>query len=360
MSQRIFFIAPYPFEEAPSQRFRFEQYFDFLRAEGFEIEEHPFYDEKTWRTLYSDGKTLKKAWGLLKSIARRKILLFKLHRADHIFIHREVAHIGPPVFEWIIAKILRRRYIYDFDDAIWLPNYSESNARFHRLKAYWKIKYCIKWAHHITAGNEYLANYAKQFNSNITIIPTTIDTVEHHNTLCDHSIEPVTIGWTGTHTTMRYLEPILPVLQDLEKKHSFKFRVISNEKPEFQLNSLEFIQWKKESEIEDLSKIQIGLMPLENDIWSEGKCGFKGLQYMALGMATIMSPVGVNKQIICENENGFLAEDVSEWKEKLTQLLEDQSLRISLGKNGRKTVEKDYSVEGNKNKYLQIFKSEKF
>lgn len=355
MPKKIFFIAPYPFGEAPSQRFRFEQYFEYLRSNGYEIEEHPFYDEKTWKTLYSEGNTIKKAWGILKSITRRKLLLFKLRRADHIFIHREVAHIGPPVFEWIIAKILRRKYTYDFDDAIWLPNYSETNARFHRLKAYWKVKYCMKWAYQITAGNEYLANYAKQFNSNVLIIPTTIDTEGYHTNQCDHTIEPVTIGWTGTHTTMRYLEPLIPVLQELEKDYDFKFRVISNEKPEFNLKSLEFVPWKKETEIEDLSKIQIGLMPLENDIWSEGKCGFKGLQYMSLGMATIMSPVGVNRQIITPGENGFFADNADEWREKIICLLEDKNLRISLGSNGRKTVEFNYSVKANKEKYKRLF-----
>ncbi len=355
--KKIFFIAPYPFGKAPSQRFRFEQYFDYLRSNDFTIEEHPFYDEKTWKTLYSKGNTINKAWGVIKSIAKRKALLFQLHRADYIFIHREVAHIGPPIFEWFISKILRRKYIYDFDDAIWLPNYSETNARFHRLKAYWKVKYCVKWAHHITAGNTYLADYARQFNPNVTILPTTIDTVHHHNILCDHTIEPVTIGWTGTHTTMHYLEPILPVLSELEEKYSFKFRVISNEKPSFELRSLEYIPWEKETEIADLSKIQIGLMPLENDIWSEGKCGFKGLQYMSLGIATIMSPVGVNKQIIRNNENGFLADDPSEWREKMICLLENKDTRIKLGLNGMKTVEKLYSVEGNKEKYLRLFEN---
>ena len=355
MAKRIFFIAPYPFEAAPSQRFRFEQYFAFLREQGFEIEEHPFYDEKTWKTLYSQGNIVKKAWGLIRCFARRKLLLFKLHKADHIFIHREVAHVGPPIFEWIIAKVLRRKYTYDFDDAIWLPNYSESNARFHRLKSYWKVNYCMKWAHQITAGNEYLANYAGKFNEHVQVIPTTIDTNGYHNILCEHDQEPLTIGWTGTHTTMRYLNPLLPILRKLEKEFQFRFRIISNHAPDFELKSLEFIQWNKDTEIEDLSRIQIGLMPLEEDIWSEGKCGFKGLQYMSLGMATILSPVGVNKKIVQDGENGFLAATAEEWENKLVQLIQSNELRKSLGEKGQKTIEAHYSVEANKHKYLNLF-----
>lgn len=356
MSKRIFFIVPYPKSEAPSQRFRFEQYFPFLEENGYTTEVHPFYDYKTWQTLYQEGKTFQKAIGVIISFLRRFGLLFKLRKADYIFIHREVAHVGPPIFEWIIAKILSRKYIYDFDDAIWLPNYSDTNAGFHRLKAYWKVNYCMKWAYRISAGNEYLASYARQFNVHVSIIPTTIDTEFHHTISCDHDAPKPVIGWTGTHTTMRYLDELVPVLKELEQTHDFTFLVISNEKPDYDLSSLEFIKWKKETEIEDLARMNIGVMPLQHDIWSEGKCGFKGLQYMALEIASIMSPVGVNTSIVQDGVNGFLAETPEEWKEKLTLLLENKELRVKLGKAGKLTVEERYSVNANKVNYLKLFK----
>ncbi|MES2799071.1 MAG: glycosyltransferase family 4 protein [Bacteroidota bacterium] len=351
----IFFIAPYPFKEAPSQRFRFEQYFQFLEEEGFVIEEHPFYDLKTWKTLYTQGNFAKKAGGLIKSFFKRFTLLFKIRKADYIFIHREMAHVGPPIFEWILAKLLRRKYIYDFDDAIWLPNYSEANKKFHFMKAYWKVKYCMKWAHQISAGNQFLADFAKKYNKNVVIIPTTIDTVNHHNLTVDHKHLPVTIGWTGTHTTLHYLNDLIPILQKLEKEFEFEFLVISNHAPQFELKSLRFVKWKLETEIEDLSKVEIGLMPLKNDIWSEGKCGFKGLQYLALGMATILSPVGVNKSIVLDGENGFLAETSEDWEEKLRALLTNPELRSKMGTKGKQTVENQYSVNANKAKYLSLF-----
>jgi glycosyltransferase involved in cell wall biosynthesis len=354
MSKRIFFIVPYPKHEAPSQRFRFEQYIPFLEENGYSIEIHPFYNYTTWQTLYSEGNILKKGLGVISSFLRRFGLLFKLRKADYLFIHREVAHVGPPIFEWIIAKVLNRRYIYDFDDAIWLPNYSETNARYHRLKAYWKVNYCMKWAYRISAGNEYLASYAKQYNGHVTIIPTTIDT-SYHSITCDHDqVKPV-IGWTGTHTTMRYLDEIIPILKELEQHYDFTFLVISNEKPNYDLRSLEFVKWNKETEIEDLSRITIGVMPLQHDIWSEGKCGFKGLQYMALEIASIMSPVGVNTSIIHDGINGFLAGSPEEWKEKMEMLLKDKELRKKLGKAGKRTIDERYSIEANQDKYLKLF-----
>jgi glycosyltransferase involved in cell wall biosynthesis len=355
MSGTIYFIVPYPFGEAPSQRFRFEQYIPDLEAQGYRIEVHPFYDYKTWRTLYTQGNAAKKAWGLVRSFGKRLVLLFKLRKADYLFIHREMAHVGPPLLEWLVAKVFRRKYIYDFDDAIWLPNYSETNARFHRLKAYWKVKYCIKWAAKVTAGNEYLASYARQFNPNVQIIPTTIDTENHHNVRTDHRREKPIIGWTGTHTTSQYLEDIIPVLKKLEEKYDFIFRVISNEDPKFDVKSFEFVKWTKETEISDLQQFTIGIMPLRHDIWSEGKCGFKGLQYMSLGIVAVMSPVGVNTSIVHDGVNGFLAETPQEWEERLAHLLTDAALRAEIGEAGRITIENQYSVNAHRKQYFALF-----
>lgn len=355
MKKKIHIIAPYPFGQAPSQRFRFEQYIEHFKTNGFETTFHPFLSNNTWQTLYKDGHVSKKALGILGSFFKRILLLFKLINAKHIFIHREATHLGPPFFEWILAKVMRKKYIYDFDDATWLPNYSASNARYHRLKAYWKVKYCIKWADQVTAGNAYLVEYAEQFNSKVTITPSTIDTENHHNKTIVYSKERIAIGWTGTHTTMHYLEFIIPILKRLEMKFDFDFIVISNQKPTWDLKSLHFIKWKKETEIEDLLKIGIGIMPLIEDQWSVGKCGFKALQYMALGIPTVLSPVGVNTTIVAHNKNGLLAKTAEEWEDSLIQLLDSAHLRKKLGQQGQETVHNEYAVKSNLQKYLSLF-----
>jgi len=355
LSKRILILAPYPFNEAPSQRFRFEQYLSYFNQVGISFDFRPFLSQQTWKTLYESRKTTQKIWGVFISFVKRWSLMFTLRKYDFVFIHREAAHIGPPVFEWIIAKVWRKKIIYDFDDAIWLANYSESNAKFHRLKAYWKVNYCMKWAYKVSAGNDYLAKYASQFNKNVEIIPTTIDTINLHNINTDYDQERVVIGWTGTHTTMHYLDFLVPVIKELEKTYTFDFLIISNEAPTYHLNSLKFLKWKKETEIQDLSKISIGVMPLENDIWAEGKCGFKGLQYMALGIPALMSPIGVNNQIIEHAQNGYLLKTAEEWKEHLALLLQDKTLRMQIGKSGKQTIDERYSVLSNQEKYLALF-----
>ena len=355
MAKKIYILAPYPKGEAPSQRFRFEQYLGHLVAEGCSIEYCPFLSEKTWGILYHKGQTLRKIAGILSGFYRRFVLLFRLVNADKIFIHREASMIGPPVFEWIVAKVLRKRYIFDFDDAIWLPNYSDSNARFNRLKAYWKIKWIIKWAGKVSAGNDFLKDYALNYNSNVSIIPTTIDLQNVHNQHTDYEKSEIIIGWTGTHTTMNYLEPLIPVLKELEKEHAFTFTVIANEPPDFDLPSLHFVKWSKETEIHDLAQFSIGVMPLQDNTWAEGKCGFKGLQYMALGIPAILSPVGVNNTIIENGVNGFLSSSSEEWKNQLSKLIISAELRQKIGMQGRKTVEQRYSVDSNWKNYKKIF-----
>ena len=354
-NKSIIFIVPYPHDQAPSQRFRFEQYIPILKNEGYQIHFSPFLDTKTWSALYKEGSILRKIYGIIRSFFRRLKTILFIYKYDYVFIHREASHIGPPFFEFVIAKIFRKPYIYDFDDAIWLPNYSESNARVHRLKAYWKVKYCIKWAGQVTVGNDYLAHYAKAFNSNVMVIPTTIDTVNYHNVNTDYD-QRIVIGWTGTHTTMRFLDFIVPIIKKLEARFDFEFRVISNQKPEYNLTSLNFVQWKRDTEIDDLNQISIGIMPLEQDIWSEGKCGFKCLQYMALGIPSVVSPVGVNNNIVNNDQNGFLAETPEEWEQALEKLIQSEEERKRVGLNGKETIKKEYSVLAYSQVFLNLFK----
>lgn len=351
----IIFVVPYPHGEAPSQRFRFEQYIPLLEQNGYQIHFAPFLDKMTWSKLYKEGSFLKKITGIIRSFVRRLITILTIYKYNFVFIHREASHIGPPIFEFIIAKIFRKKYIYDFDDAIWLPNYSESNAKVHRLKAYWKVKYCIKWAGQITVGNTYLSDYAKKINDNVTIIPTTIDTLHYHNINTDYD-QQIVIGWTGTHSTMRFLDFLVPIIRKLEVRYDFEFRVISNKEPDYDLRSLNFMHWKRETEISDLNQISIGVMPLEHDIWSEGKCGFKCLQYMSLGIPAVVSPVGVNKEIVNHNVNGLLVECEQQWEDTLEKLIQDKSERVRIGAAGKDTVKREYSVLAYSQEYLNLFK----
>jgi glycosyltransferase involved in cell wall biosynthesis len=358
MSAKVLFLVPYPLSEAPSQRFRFEQYFTILQQHGFIFHVQSFLTKNNWRIFYSRSNAIAKAIALMGGFLKRIIALFHALSYDFIFIHREAAPVGPPVFEFILSKILRRKIIYDFDDAIWLTDKVNEGLLEKAIRCRGKIKWICKWSYKVSCGNEYLRNFAAHYNQNTFLIPTTIDTEYGHNfSLKKKSgkAEKIVIGWTGSHSTLKYLKLLEKDFQELEKKYSnLELHVIADKKPDLHLSSIHFKPWSQETEASDLALFDIGIMPLPDDEWAKGKCGFKALQYMSMEVATVASPVGVNTTIIKHGVNGLLAKD-NEWIEMLTKLIEDETLRINLAKEGRKTVDHFYSVNSVKESFLKLF-----
>ena len=203
---RVLFLTPYPFDTAPSQRFRHEQYFGALARAGVEYGIRTFLDEETNDILYKKGMMAKKALGVSKGFLRRFKHLYEARSYDCVFVHRELAPIGPPIFEWILAKLLRKKIVYDFDDAIWLPNTSEHNQIAAKLKWHKKVASICKWAHKVSCGNDYLCDYAREHSQDVVLNPSTIDVDDHHNRIKNQATEKVVIGWTGTHSTIGYLD----------------------------------------------------------------------------------------------------------------------------------------------------------
>jgi hypothetical protein len=180
---------------------------------------------------------------------------------DKIFIHREIMPLGPPLFEWIISRILKKDIIYDFDDAIWIENTTSENKLARSLKWHSKTENICKWSKTVSIGNHFLGEYAGKFNDKININPTTIDTQNLHIPIDRNNSIPI-IGWTGTHSTGKYLSQIMDVLQELALQFEFRFLYISNKEPDVEIPNLKFIKWSKESEIAELNRIDIGIMPL--------------------------------------------------------------------------------------------------
>lgn len=328
----------------------------FLEEEGIEYKISSFWDRKAWSVLYKKGAVIGKTLATLRGLMRRYLLLFTALKYDRIFIHRELYPVGPQFIEWVLAKVYRKKIIYDFDDAVWLPNYAANNAKFAFLKSYGHVVKLCKYAYKVSVGNDYLGEYAGKFNNNVVVNPTTIDTVNYHNQVKNQDSKEFVIGWTGTHSTLRYLTEMVPVFQRLENEYDFKLIIISDQDPEFDLKSLEFVKWNKETEIEDLLRFNIGLMPLSMDKWANGKCGFKALQYMSLGVPAIVSPIGVNTKIVDHGVNGFICDTVEEWEQTLRKCLSDKNFVKEVAVNSRKKIEGYYSVESNKQNFINLFK----
>ena len=355
MQTKVLFIVPYPLHRAPSQRFRVELYGDILREANIFYRIVSFMDDNTWQLIYKEGSFLKKFFGLLKSYLQRFKTILKAKDYDYIFIHREAAPVGPPVFEWICAKILRKKIIYDFDDAIWISNTSKENKIASWFKAFWKMKYNCKWAYKVSAGNEFLYNYARRYNDNVLLVPTCVNVQNGHHKIKVHRDKKSVVGWTGSHSTLFYLDEIIPVIRSLQDQFDFTFLVIADRKPAIDLKDWEFIKWNEATEQDDLLNMDIGIMPLKRDAWSEGKCGFKLIQYLACGIPAIADPIGVNKNIIEDGVNGYLCNTKEEWKEKLVVLIKDYQLRKEMGLMGREKIVNEYSIQSQAEKFLSLF-----
>lgn len=356
---KVLFLIPYPKKESPSQRFRFEQYFKKLEEQGYQYRVQTFLNTRNWQIFFKPGKILHKAAALIQGFAKRTGVLFIVFAYDYVFIHREATPIGPPVFEWLISKVFRKKIIYDFDDAIWLTDRKNDRWWFNLAKWRNKVSAICTWSYKVSCGNHYLCAYAENYNKHVVYNPTTIDTRELHNPDLyekNNYHEHITIGWTGSHSTLKYLRELEPVLKTITEKYpSVGIMIIADAPPMLTLQSVTFKPWSLQTEISDLMQADIGIMPLPDDLWAKGKCGFKALQYMALGIPAVVSAVGVNTEIVDDGKNGFCCLSEKEWITKLEMLIQDAALRKKMGHEGRVKVQKHYSVDSNAANFLALF-----
>jgi glycosyltransferase involved in cell wall biosynthesis len=340
---------------SPGQRYRIEQWEPILNKLGVEITYAPFDSVELNQTLHSPGANFRKLSLLAESFGRRFRLMKSLKNYDLVYVFREATLFGPAFFERLIHQS-GLPFVFDFDDAIFESYKSPSNGYLSYLKFAAKTKRICRMASHVIVGNPYLAEYAEKFNDHVTIVPSTIDTDKYTATPRPDSHIPV-IGWTGSFSTVQHLNTLRSVLGKLARQRPFRLRIIGTTTYELEGVDVEVVPWRSSSEVEDLRPIDVGIMPLPDDEWTRGKCGMKALQFMALGLPVVCSPVGVNTDIIQDGVNGFLAKSDDEWIQKLDQLLASSELRQRLGAAARVTVESGYSSHVHAPRVFEVFQS---
>lgn len=355
---RILFIAAHRPDRSPSQRFRFEQYFAFLKSQGYDCKLKYIISSNSDSIFYHPTSLLRKGLVFITCALRRLWHVMISGGYDVIFIQREAFMTGSIFFEKQFKKS-GAKLIFDFDDAIWKHDVSESNRKFGWLKRPEKTGDIIAMSELVIAGNNYLANYARQFNKNVKIIPTTIDTEKYTLMVNKNNHENICIGWSGSITTIRHFANAIPALTIIKQKYGnrISFKVIGADNYSYPELGIIGEPWQSDTEVSELQKIDIGIMPLPNDEWSKGKCALKGLQYMALAIPTVMSPVGMNSEIIAHGENGYLANTTDEWVRCLSMLIENNDLRTALGARARALVVQNFSVQSQQQQYLQAIQS---
>lgn len=352
-SDRIKVLALLPFsEEGASVRFRVSQFVPALAAAGFDLELQPLFDTSLFRLLYRPGRLVQKAAALL-SRTRDRVSALGAHY-DMALIHREAYPIGPPLIERWLSK--RVPIVYDFDDAVFLPNTSDANKTVGFLKRPAKVAEVIRRSTEVIAGNPYLASYARRHSPHVNLIPTCVDTTQWVPSSRPPRTGPPVIGWIGTPTTTQYLLGLQDVFSALAKEHAFILRVSGSNVPVAMRGvTIENEPWSLDREIELFNTCDIGVYPLPNDEWTLGKCGFKAIQFMACAVPVVASPVGVNTDIIEHGVSGLLANSDAEWRQHLRTLISDVEARRRIGHAGRARIEASYSLRAHAPAVVAVF-----
>lgn len=327
-----------------SSRLRSLQYLTALADVGIEVTVCSLFDDEYLKELYAEGRRSKVRSLIL--YLRRFLALITVFRHDVVWIEKEIFPYFPAVFERLLA-LLGVRYIVDYDDAIF-HNYDLSGSGLIRKLLGRKIDTVMAQATCVVAGNQYLAERARESGAKrVEIIPTVVDHTRYFQAARTGDGQLV-IGWIGSPSTQRYVVDIQDALRSVCDKTGARLMLVgATDAVVDQLSGIpvEILPWGEESEAENIAQMDVGIMPLVDGPWEKGKCGYKLIQYMASGVPVVASPVSVNVEIVDGYGCGRLAESKHEWTESLLELLSDYEVRKAFGLAGREAVEKRYSLQ---------------
>jgi len=336
-----------------SSRLRFYQYLPFMKKYGIEVEVMPLLNDDYIRNLYS-GKGRRKI-AIFRAYLHRIGYLFKARHFDLVWIEKELFPFFPAWGEALL-NVLSVPYIVDYDDAIF-HNYDLHPNRLVRFCLGTKIDQVMKRAEVVIVGNDYLGNRAQRAGAKrVDYIPTVID-LERYRMIPKSNGALFTIGWIGSPMTADYIKLVQPALSEICKNDQARVILVGSGPVELAGVPVEILPWTEEGEVAAIQNFDVGIMPLPDEPWERGKCGYKLIQYMACGRPVITSPVGINRKIVEHGVNGFLANDTADWITALRELRDNAPLREAMGRAGRCKVEKQYCVQVTASRMAEILRS---
>ena len=313
----------------------------------------PLFNDK-YLQLLNSGK--KSSLLVIQAYFQRLWTLATVLKYDRIVIEKELFPFMPALFEWILYKC-RIKYIVDYDDAIF-HNYDQHSNYWIKAILQNKISDVMKYSYAVVAGNSYLASKATQSGAlNVTIIPTVVD-LNRYKTKIQSGKQPLIIGWIGTKSTFeKHLAPKVDLIKKAMENFPVEFRIVGVSNDLGLGEKVNCIPWFEATEVDSILQFDIGIMPLEDSLWEKGKCSYKLIQYMACGLPVIASPIGMNKEVVKENLNGFLAYTDQEWLDAIGQYVTNRTLRTQHGLEGQKMVAQYYCLEVAKHQIIKVIRS---
>ncbi|MGI9166334.1 MAG: glycosyltransferase family 4 protein [Pyrinomonadaceae bacterium] len=357
---KVLALASYPVQAAAT-RYRLEQFVQPLAEQGISLSIRPFLDSDLFEILYQRRAFPRIAIGLIKSAFLRLNDLITASEADVVLLQREAMMFGPPLIEWFAARVLKRPLVLDLDDATYVSYTSPTYGSLGKyLKWFSKTDDLIRWSSIVTCGNSTIAEYVARKGGVARVIPTVVDTDLFRP--APGKNDPLVLGWIGTHSTFPYLKEILPVMQYLAKTYRFRLKVVGAGKQEVKVPGVEVenLEWTLPREVQDFQSFDIGLYPISPHLyaegWAAGKSGFKSIQYMAVGIPYVVSPVGAAAELGESGMTHFPARTNDEWRDALALLLSDPEKRKQMGAAGRRYVIKNYSLPAQADKLVQALR----
>lgn len=348
---RVLFFLPYS-QEAAGCRFRVHQFVPYLEEHGIRCDLRELVTPELYAILYKPGNRVRKAALFARRALARARDVLDAREYDAVFVHRECFPFGPPMLEAYL-RTLGKPIIYDFDDAIYLR---DTSALKDFLRRPTKTNDIVQLADEVIVCNEHLRGLCAAYNTNVSIIPTSVDTdVFAPRPRTDGDPSRLRLGWIGSHSTAKYLDVLGEPLQHLARRFPIEFLVVGAGR-DLTIPGVDVInkQWTLASEVEDFKSLDIGVYPLVDGLWELGKTSFKTIQYMAVGVPGVVSRVGAAREIVIEGENGFLASTPEEWLAHLTRLAEHPALRRRIAEGGRKTAVESFSIRANAPRLLSV------
>jgi glycosyltransferase involved in cell wall biosynthesis len=365
-TKRLLVLAGYP-ESAAATRFRCCAFFDALRDAGVEPELRPFLDEPTFARFYEHGGAAWKARALARAMLRQAATLLRAGRYDGFFVQREAGLVGPALLEVALAEGWSLPMIFDFDDAIWLhaPGGSRHPIAARLLRSPRKTHHLLRRATRVVTGSHYRAEFARSHNADVTVVPTVVSHARWaplpgrlDGALATRDGVPV-VGWVGTHSTAAQLDLVVPALRELSQRGvRFRVRLVGASRTlDLPGVDVESVPWSLAREVRDFQEIDVGIAPMFDDEWHRGKCGFKQVQLMAVGVPFVSSPGGGAREFLVHGENALVADNDAEWTDSLQALLTDAALRARLARAGRELVVRRLSTEAQAPVVVDVVKS---
>jgi len=349
----VFFLTKYT-RAGASSRYRCFQYLPALLTAGFEYTVSPLFDDAYLAQKYNNGRA--SLWHVMAAFARRLCAVMPLPSGTLVVVEYELLPWFPALLErWLVWRGCR--LVVDYDDALF-HQYDQHRSWIVRCLLGDKIATVMRLADTVVAGNAYIADYARRAGSRrVEVIPTVVDLARYSAGQAAFDSSVFTIGWIGSPSTAKYLHIIAPALAEVCRNGAARVRLIGSGNIDLPNVPVDVLPWHEETEVEDICGFDVGIMPLPDDPWARGKCGFKLIQYMACGLPVVASPVGVNAVMVTEGQNGYLATTIDEWVKALQSLQADKDLRRRLGAEGRKRVEERYALQVTSPQLVRLLES---